>query len=140
MDESWTPLERLLDDITATLMTQCDEGERRIRELEQGIRRHRYSMRSMAVQHMDERGRVDDIGLRMLDEACRDLWMLTNEGQVMARDEGQPIDVDQLALRAIKIVREIARRYGLNELQHPQLSELMGIIRELRMRCRDTEG
>jgi hypothetical protein len=44
-------------------------------------------------------------------------------------------DESQLARRAITIVREIARRYGLDVRQHPQLSELMAIIIELRQKC-----
>lgn len=78
-DQAWTPLERLLDDVVAGLAADCNEQARRIRELEQGIRRHRYLVRVLAIQHMDDSGRIDDIGLRMLDEACRDLWLLTSE-------------------------------------------------------------
>ena len=47
----------------------------------------------------------------------------------MARDESR------MARRAITIILEIARRYGLDVGQHPQLSELMSIIVELRERC-----
>jgi len=79
MDESWTPLERMLDDVAATLADQCGEAERRIRELEHAIRRHRFLMRYLAARHMDADGRVDQVGLRMLDDACRDLWMLVDE-------------------------------------------------------------
>lgn len=47
----------------------------------------------------------------------------------MARDESR------MARRAITIILEIARRYGLDVGRHPQLSELMAIIVELREKC-----
>lgn len=49
----------------------------------------------------------------------------------MARDESR------MARRAVTIILQIARRYGLDVGQHPQLSELMAIIVELRERCRE---
>ena len=78
-ERTWTPLERLLDDVVTGLADDCNQQASRIRDLESAIRRHRHQTRIMAIQHMDSSGRIDDIGLRMLDESCRELWLLISE-------------------------------------------------------------
>jgi len=78
-DRNWTPLERMLDGVIEGLAEASLQASSRIRDLESAIRRHRHQMRIMAIQHMDSSGRIDDIGLRMLDESCRELWLLISE-------------------------------------------------------------
>ena len=72
-------VEALLDDLVEQLSCETRAMADRIRELDLGIRRHRMQSRIIEMMHVDERGVMDDIGVRMLDEACRDLWLLVSE-------------------------------------------------------------
>ena len=72
-------MEALLDDLVEQLSSETRAMADRIRELDLGIRRHRMQSRIIEMMHVDERGVMDDIGVRMLDDACRDLWLLISE-------------------------------------------------------------
>jgi hypothetical protein len=72
-------VEHLLDSLVEQLSQETRLMADRIRELDLGIRRHRMQSRILKMMHVDERGVMDDIGVRMLDEACRDLWLLVSE-------------------------------------------------------------
>jgi hypothetical protein len=72
-------VEHLLDSLVEQLSQETRLMADRIRELDLGIRRHRMQSRIIEMMHVDERGVMDDIGVRMLDEACRDLWLLVSE-------------------------------------------------------------
>lgn len=72
-------VEELLDSLVAQLSQETRAMADRIRELDMAIRRHRMQSRIIEMMHVDERGVMDDIGVRMLDEACRDLWLTISE-------------------------------------------------------------
>ena len=72
-------VEQLLDSLVEQLSQETRLMADRIRELDLGIRKHRMQSRIIEMMHVDERGVMDDIGVRMLDEACRDLWLLVTE-------------------------------------------------------------
>lgn len=72
-------VEELLDSLVAQLSQETRAMADRIRELDMAIRKHRMQSRIIEMMHVDERGVMDDIGVRMLDEACRDLWLTISE-------------------------------------------------------------
>lgn len=72
-------VEELLDSLVAQLSQETRAMADRIRELDMAIRRHRMQSRIIEMMYVDERGVMDDIGVRMLDEACRDLWLTISE-------------------------------------------------------------